>query len=83
MERAMVPRIRYAVTVNYSIATIYRRLYGTPFRVVRNMPERIAYEARIVRPEQGGRDQMIIYQGALNVGRGLELMIDAMQYVEE
>jgi glycosyltransferase involved in cell wall biosynthesis len=26
---------------------------------------------------------MIIYQGALNVGRGLELMIDAMQYVKE
>jgi glycosyltransferase involved in cell wall biosynthesis len=26
---------------------------------------------------------MIIYQGALNVGRGLELMIDAMQYLED
>ena len=82
LERAMLPRIRYAVTVNYSIATIYRRLYGTPFRVVRNMPERKACEARTERPGQRGGDQMIIYQGALNVGRGLELMIDAMQYVE-
>ena len=27
--------------------------------------------------------QIIIYQGALNVGRGLELMIDAMQYLED
>ena len=27
--------------------------------------------------------QMIIYQGALNVGRGLELMIDAMQFLPD
>ena len=26
---------------------------------------------------------MIIYQGALNMGRGLELMIHSMKYIEE
>jgi glycosyltransferase involved in cell wall biosynthesis len=79
IERMFLPKLQYALTVNYSIATIYRRLYGTRFRVVRNVPEKIEYRSR----EEGEADrQIIIYQGALNVGRGLELMIDAMQYLE-
>jgi len=83
IERKLVPKVRYAVTVNESIATIYRRLYGTPFRVVRNMPERKLCPSK-EETGTGIRDgQTIIYQGALNVGRGLELMIDAMQYVQE
>ncbi|MEA3460874.1 MAG: glycosyltransferase, partial [Bacteroidota bacterium] len=78
-ESWLLPKLRYAVTVNYSIATIYRRLYGTRFSVVRNVPEKIAYTPR---EDSGTESQIIIYQGALNVGRGLELMIDAMQYLE-
>lgn len=81
-ERTLLPRIRYAVTVNYSIATIYRRLYGTPFRVVRNMPEKRICEAPEKNQEGIRGVQIIIYQGALNVGRGIELMIDAMQHIE-
>ena len=79
IERSLVPKLRHAVTVNYSIATIYRRLYGTRFKVVRNVPEKIEYRSR--EGSAAGR-QIIIYQGALNVGRGIELMIDAMQYLE-
>lgn len=79
IEWRFLPKLQYAVTINYSIATIYRRLYGTRFRVVRNVPVKVDYHPR----EEGAVErQMIIYQGALNVGRGLELMIDAMQYLE-
>ena len=78
IERLLVPRIRHAVTVSYSIATIYRRLYGTSFIVVRNVPERMEYDSGRLEKTDG---QMIIYQGALNLGRGLELMIDAMDYL--
>jgi len=78
-ESYLLPKLKYAVTVNYSIATIYRRLYGTRFRVVRNVPEKMAYTPR---EDSGQERQLIIYQGALNVGRGLELMIDAMEYLE-
>jgi len=81
IEAYLLPRIRYAVTVNDSIATFYRRLYGTPFRVVRNTPVGKKCKAR-EKPTAGKPGvQKIIYQGALNVGRGLELMIDAMQYL--
>lgn len=78
IERYLLPRINHAVTVNYSLATIYRRLYGTRFRVVRNVPEKLEYTPPERDPDA---KQVIIYQGALNVGRGLELMIDAMQYL--
>jgi len=80
IERRILPKIKYAVTVNYSIATIYSKLYGTPFRVVRNVPERI--ESPPVEKDRT-RSHIIIYQGALNVGRGLELMINCMQYLED
>ena len=79
IESILLPKLKYAVSVNYSIATIYRRLYGTRFRVVRNVPEKEEY---IPREVSGTERQIIIYQGALNVGRGLELIIDAMEYLE-
>lgn len=80
IEHLILPRLRYALTVNYSLATIYRRLHGTRFRVVRNVPERIE-----MTPRKGSREekQRIIYQGSLNVGRGLELLVDAMQYLPD
>jgi glycosyltransferase involved in cell wall biosynthesis len=80
IEHRLVPRLQHAVTVNYSIATIYRRLYGTRFKVVRNVPERLEYTPREKDPTA---KQMIIYQGSLNIGRGLELMIDAMRHIQD
>lgn len=83
IEAIFVPRLNYALTVSYPIAEIYRRLYKTRFKVVRNVPELKKAERNPgVRKEYDGRP-IIIYQGALNVGRGLELMIHAMQYVDE
>jgi glycosyltransferase involved in cell wall biosynthesis len=81
IEGTIVPRISFAVTVSYPIAEIYRRLYGTRFRVVRNTPPfRKAPERRV---KEEGEKRIIIYQGALNVGRGLELMINTMELLED
>jgi len=80
IEHRLVPKLQHAVTVNYSIATIYRRLYGTRFKVVRNVPKRLEYTPREKDP---AAKQMIIYQGSLNIGRGLELMIDAMRHIQD
>jgi len=84
IEGYFVPRLEHAVTVSYPIAEIYRRLYGTRFRVVRNVPvkaEMERYKQAAMEAEPG--KQLIIYQGSLNVGRGLELIIEAMQYVDD
>ena len=77
LERRLFPRVDAAATVNRSIAEEYKRLYGKELHVIRNLPfKKPLPELR----EAAGK--LIVYQGALNVGRGLELMIDAMGYME-
>lgn len=81
IEGRIVPRLKHAVTVTASIAEAYAKMYGTRFRVVRNVPEK-KVDAEKSLDEGADSAPILIYQGALNVGRGIELMIDSMQYLE-
>ncbi|NJK85562.1 MAG: glycosyltransferase family 4 protein [Bacteroidales bacterium] len=49
--------------------------------VVRNLPYRkpAVYPQKLLKK---GYEKIIIYQGSVNVGRGLERMIEAMRYIE-
>lgn len=77
LERWLVPKLKQMYTVNESLARIYREAYHIPVSVIRNVP--LPYEQeRNVDPLR-----VLIYQGALNVGRGIELMIRAMHHLEE
>lgn len=80
MEKQMVPNIKYAITVCNSIADIYSAKYGTPFKVVRNIPvstNKISIQNKIAK-----REKIVLYQGAVNLGRGLEQAILAMKFIE-
>lgn len=77
LERRLFPRVDAAATVNRSIADAYRRLYGKEVHVIRNLPLRKPQPAERAQP-----GKLIVYQGALNVGRGLEMLIDAMDHLE-
>lgn len=84
IERAILPKLKYAYTVSGSIAASYREKYGTTFRVVRNLPHRkeliiVPHEKSLVSDDR----KIILYQGALNIGRGLEYAIKAMQYIDD
>jgi glycosyltransferase involved in cell wall biosynthesis len=79
LERRMVPELKFAYTVCESIAKIYNEKYGVPFRVVRNVPMAGTTSGK---KENGKTEKMILYQGAVNVGRGLEQAIHAMHFVE-
>jgi glycosyltransferase involved in cell wall biosynthesis len=80
LEKKMVPRLKYATTVCNSIAEIYTKKYGTPFRVVRNLP--FASDHQPEKTTTVKNEKIILYQGAVNIGRGLEQVIQAMHYVE-
>ncbi|MFC2112607.1 glycosyltransferase [Bacteroidota bacterium] len=82
IEKRLLPRLRFSYTVSRSVANAYRELYGIEMEVIRNLPLTEREEPR--RPDllECGPQRIIIYQGALNVGRGLELMISAMQYLD-
>lgn len=81
IEKRMIPKVDAAYTVCRSIADVYSAKYEIPFGVVRNVP----YRAN-VRFENGGisvKKPFVIYQGVLNMGRGLEEAIQAMQFLPE
>lgn len=63
-------------TVSQSVANIYKDKYGLDFYVIRNLPFRNNQGGN---PENEG--QFIIYQGSVNIGRGIDLAIEAMQYL--
>ena len=80
LEKKMVPNIKIAFTVCNSIAKIYEEKYGTHFRVVRNLPVAGSFEAKTEKSKN--QQKIILYQGAVNMGRGLEQAILAMHFIE-
>jgi len=79
IEGLIFPRLNSVYTVNSSIAKIYSTKYGIPVKVVRNMPSARQHGSVPGTLPAGFTDRpVIIYQGAVNVGRGLEEMIHAL-----
>jgi glycosyltransferase involved in cell wall biosynthesis len=81
LEKLVLPKLKNTYTVCKSIADYYNERYATNFKVVRNLPTLKKIETHKLPFSMDGK-KIIIYQGALNIGRGLELMIDAMEYLE-
>ncbi len=83
LEKILVPRVDAAYTVCASIAEVYHDLYGIDFKVVRNLPVCSERESHLSEsPVKTDNTKIILYQGALNLGRGIESAIRAMQYVD-
>ena len=75
VERSCMPSVDVAFTVSDGVGREYANRYGKQFTVVRNVP--LCTSA--VNTSISDKD-IVIYQGAINVGRGLELLIDAMHF---
>ncbi|MGB3076298.1 MAG: glycosyltransferase [Chitinophagales bacterium] len=78
VERYSILRIKKCYTVCGALADYFYSQYGRTFEVVRNVP---LLENSITVDENKLRDRFILYQGALNEGRGLEQLITAMQHI--
>lgn len=81
LERFLYPKLKNNYTVCGSIANHYKKKYNSLFSVIKNVPT----QKNIVKgnlPFETNRKKIIIYQGAINIGRGLELMIETMNYLE-
>lgn len=78
IEQFIFPKLKWAYTVNGSIASIYEKLYQVPVKVIRNLPTRKVSSSPALSPPY-----LLLYQGALNVGRGIDLMIDAMRFLPD
>lgn len=74
-----VPRVGpLCVTVCQSIADIFAKRYGTRFMVVRNVPMSDRAPSKTPSGNASSRPFTLLYQGAVNEGRGLEETVDAL-----
>ena len=77
IEGWIVPQLKHAITVGGKIAEQYTQQYGVAFKVVRNCPLLDDQQEIVNQP-----GNYLIYQGALNEGRGIENLILAMRTID-
>jgi len=82
LEKLLVPKVNAAYTVCDSIAEVYRDLYKVDFKVVRNLPVCSQVERLEHQEKSENQPKVILYQGALNLGRGVGAAIRSMSYLE-
>lgn len=87
IERWIFPKLKFIYTVNGSIAELYKKEYGIEAKVVRNFPVwRGENDGKIfLKPKKElglpENKKIILYQGSVNIDRGLLEAVEAMQYV--
>lgn len=88
IEKLLLPKVKYSFTVCESIANYYSAKYKIQMKVLRNVPlrKKIIEDSNLfdlnINQNNINSTRIIIYQGALNVGRGIELLIDSMQFLD-
>ncbi|MEM6772783.1 MAG: glycosyltransferase family 4 protein, partial [Bacteroidota bacterium] len=76
----LVPRTDARYTVAPMLAGKLAEEYGVPFGTVRNLPLR---KSSTEKPNNQLGPKVILYQGMFNPGRGLEVAIEAMQWLPD
>ncbi len=87
IESFILPKVKYSYTVCDSIANEYHTKYGIEMKVVRNIP---VYKKRDIKDNSvsvanatdNSDKKIILCQGAVNIGRGIEYVIKAMKYID-
>lgn len=77
LEKLLFPRVKHISTVNDSIAEIYSKKYNKEIVVIRNVPLSKS------QPKPAPTfSNVVIYQGNIKLGRGIDLMVQAMRYLD-
>jgi len=80
LERTIFPKTKYAYTESEGYKKIYEQHYPTNFEVIRNVP--FYWSPKDYESDQAEKKGYLLYQGALNVGRGLEPLLQAMKNLD-
>lgn len=81
VERICLPRVDAAFTVCQSVADVYHSRYGINMTVVRNLPLSAVGSLKV--RSTFAPPYTLLYQGAVNVGRGVRELVDAMQHLPQ
>lgn len=83
IEKLILPHLKNNITVSNSIEKFYKRKYYTEFSVIKNYPKKNKKMDLGNFSFKIDNQKVILYQGALNKGRGIELIIDSMVYIQK
>lgn len=75
VEKKTVPQFKWGYTVSESIAEEFHRRYKVNYKTIRNLPVLKELD------KSAQQEKFILYQGAVNEGRGFEYLIPAMQWI--
>jgi glycosyltransferase involved in cell wall biosynthesis len=81
LEKSILPKLKNNYTVCNSIAHFYKNKYNVHFKTIMNLPIKKEVEKGVFSFETNGK-KIILYQGAINIGRGLENIIETMKFLE-
>ena len=81
IEKGLLPRIKHVITVSQSIVNLFEKEYNIKVLLLRNVPVLQKKEIQVGNIKVEGK-KIILYQGALNMNRGIEYMVQAMQYLD-
>ena len=77
IEKIFIPWADKCITVNQSLADLFTKNYNKPFSPIYNVPPK----SDIQTTTNPTNKPYVLYQGMLNRGRGLEVMIEAMPLI--
>lgn len=75
-----IPGFHSCYTVGEELASLMAKQYKRPFGVIRNIEPAVHH---LEDPYPEHRKKILLYQGALNVGRGLEACVKAMVHLPD
>ncbi|PCJ01396.1 MAG: glycosyl transferase group 1 [Flavobacteriales bacterium] len=81
IERNILPKLKHVLTVSPSIAELFKQEYNIDVKLLRNVPALNKNSVDVENIKIEGK-KILIYQGAINVNRGIEYMVKAMQYID-
>lgn len=76
MARFLLPRFPIGYTVGAQLAIKFNNEYGVHYGVIRNMPRLRTWEE-----QNDTQSNFLLYQGAVNQGRGFETLVPAMHQI--
>ena len=83
IEELIFPRLKFAYTVSNLIAEEYLKKYKLKFDVIRNLPVKLKSSTDYPLPPGIQNKKKILYQGAVNLGRGIEVMMEAVKEMSD
>ena len=81
LENWIVPKLKNNYTVCNSIAQYYQNKYKCSFKTIKNLPTKKRTKPGALSFNTSNK-KIILYQGALNIGRGIELMVETMRFLD-